>query len=91
MTTTQNRLYAHHGGYLLGHRCPLGHGGNRRLYLDRGRDRDYVECGGCSHMSYVEPLQWGFPSRGAAERADRAHRATWPADSAGDVLAGARR
>jgi len=73
--------------YVLGARCGKGHGGNRHLVWFRGEA--YAECAGCGTFFSLAQLP-RFATREEALRADRAFKARWPEDSAGDVLAGRR-
>lgn len=80
-------------GRVLGDRCHIDHGGNRRLYapsLGRPvRETDYVSCGGCGTFLAADEVAH-YSDRRSAIAADD-YRATWPQDTAAAVLAGERR
>lgn len=80
---TKMRVYRGKDGHILGIRCGVGHGGNRRYYADSLS----AECGGCLHVIPLSALP-RFRSRAEAEAVDRQFVAEWPWDPAGDVLAG---
>jgi len=83
---TNAKLYTR-AGYVLGARCDVGHGGNRRYSI---ATKGFAECCGCRHYVALRDLP-RFASRAEAVAADAQFRATWPLDTASAVLANERR
>ena len=63
---THSRIYTHRGGYVLGRRCHLQHGGNKCYHII-ARGSRWAQCQGCGHFA----KDLGFTTRTAALAAER--------------------